>query len=117
MIYSIGSITGPALGGLLAGGKDSSYPFLAPNILSAALLLASVVVLAIWFEETLDDAEKKATIAGLGWVEKVFSWGCFGRKKREESRRWSTRWPTRARSSAASSDEDEDEDAGDDGGG
>ncbi|KAI1645861.1 MFS general substrate transporter [Daldinia loculata] len=56
VVYSLGSITGPALGGLLAGrfAKDS-YPFLAPNILGASLLALSVVVLGIWFDETLED--------------------------------------------------------------
>lgn len=58
VVYSIGSITGPALGGLLVArvAKDR-YPFLAPNIVAAALLALSVVVLAIWFEETLEDRD------------------------------------------------------------
>ncbi|KAI1392599.1 MFS general substrate transporter [Hypoxylon trugodes] len=56
VVYSLGSITGPALGGLLVGtiAKDK-YPFLAPNVLGASLLALSVVVLGIWFEETLED--------------------------------------------------------------
>ncbi len=78
VIYSIGSITGPALGGLLAGlGGGSKYPFLAPNILDAALLLASVVVLAVWFEETLDCASANPTSAGqlcLEWFDKARGW-------------------------------------------
>ncbi|KAI1380039.1 MFS general substrate transporter [Hypoxylon crocopeplum] len=56
VVYSLGSITGPALGGLLVGVvAPDTYPFLAPNILGAALLALSVVVLGIWFEETLED--------------------------------------------------------------
>ncbi|KAI1101277.1 MFS general substrate transporter [Jackrogersella minutella] len=56
VVYSLGSITGPAFGGLLVGTitKDS-YPFLAPNILGALLLALSVVVLGIWFDETLEE--------------------------------------------------------------
>ncbi|KAI0532471.1 major facilitator superfamily transporter [Xylaria digitata] len=56
VVYGIGSITGPALGGLLVArlAKDQ-YPFLAPNIVAAALLVVSVVVVAVWFEETLED--------------------------------------------------------------
>ncbi|KAL2022928.1 hypothetical protein VTK56DRAFT_4143 [Thermocarpiscus australiensis] len=72
VIYSLGSITGPALGGLLvgvAGGPE--YPFLAPNVFAAALLLASVVVLAIWFEETLDTVDNHFAGAGLYWIRKV----------------------------------------------
>ncbi|KAI0384395.1 MFS general substrate transporter [Hypomontagnella monticulosa] len=58
VVYSLGSITGPALGGLLVGKvtKDT-FPFLAPNILGASLLALSVIVLGIWFEETLEDQE------------------------------------------------------------
>ncbi|KAI1411358.1 MFS general substrate transporter [Hypoxylon sp. FL1857] len=67
VVYSLGSITGPALGGLLVGtvAKDT-YPFLAPNLLGASLLALSVVVLAIWFEETL---EEQADIPS--WTERL----------------------------------------------
>ena len=78
VIYSLGSIIGPALGGLLAGlAGGSKYPFLAPNILDAALLLASVVVLAVWFEETLDCASANPVSArqlGLEWFNKARGW-------------------------------------------
>ncbi|KAI1801563.1 MFS general substrate transporter [Daldinia bambusicola] len=67
VVYSLGSITGPALGGLLVGkfARDS-YPFLAPNILGASLLALSVVVLGIWFDETL---EEQGDIPS--WVERL----------------------------------------------
>ncbi|KAK3901535.1 MFS general substrate transporter-like protein [Staphylotrichum tortipilum] len=78
VIYSLGSITGPALGGLLAGlAGGSKYPFLAPNILDAALLLASVVVLVVWFEETLDFSSANTASAGqlgLEWLKKAQRW-------------------------------------------
>lgn len=69
VVYSIGSITGPALGGLLVAklARDQ-YPFLAPNLVAAALLALSVVVLAIWFEETLEEREDYPD-----WAEK-FPW-------------------------------------------
>ncbi|GAB1314654.1 hypothetical protein MFIFM68171_04864 [Madurella fahalii] len=98
VMYNLGSITGPALGGLLVGtvGGDV-YPFLAPNILGAALLLSAVMVLGIWFEETLDGAERKARGAGLGWVERVCRpcLGCCGKRKEKDRRGsgWSARWP------------------------
>ncbi len=99
IMYSLGSITGPALGGLLVGAAPGGtlYPFLAPNLLGAALLLASVVVLGVWFEETLDGADKKAAGVGLGWIERVCRpcAMCFGRRKRERRLSgWSARWPT-----------------------
>jgi MFS family permease len=75
VIYSLGSITGPALGGLLVGmsGK-AKYPFLAPNIVDAALLLSSVVVLGIWFDETLGSADRTAAGSGLDWLKRIVEW-------------------------------------------
>ncbi|KAI1812163.1 MFS general substrate transporter [Poronia punctata] len=69
VVYSLGSITGPAVGGILVAkiAKDR-YPFLAPNLLATILLAFSVVVLAIWFEETLEDKEEHPN-----WLEK-FPW-------------------------------------------
>lgn len=88
VVYSIGSITGPALGGLLVAklARDR-YPFLAPNLVAAALLALSVVVLAIWFEETLEDREEYPD-----WAEK-FPWlHRFLKKNRKVPERpWS--WP------------------------
>lgn len=96
VMYSIGGITGPAMGGLLVRDVgDGAYPFLAPNIVSAALLFASVVVLAVWFDETLDGVDRKARVAGLGWVERVFEWRCLRclqRRGRGERQSASSRW-------------------------
>ncbi|KAK4213753.1 MFS general substrate transporter-like protein [Rhypophila decipiens] len=85
VMYSLGSITGPALGGLLvgvdiAGGK---YPFLAPNLVAAAFLGVSVLVLAIWFEETLekDDLEQEESVTFKERLGRIGNWlgGLFGR--------------------------------------
>lgn len=79
VVYSLGSITGPALGGLLVGklGGDK-YPYLAPNLLGASLLALSVVVLAIWFEETLEESAEL-----LDWQERFkFLHVCFKRAKK-----------------------------------
>ncbi|KAK4095733.1 MFS general substrate transporter [Parathielavia hyrcaniae] len=66
VIYSLGSITGPALGGLLVGvAGGAKYTFLAPNVFVAALLLSSVVVHAVWFNETLDGGHRSAV--GPAW--------------------------------------------------
>jgi MFS family permease len=89
VIYSLGGITGPALGGLLVGTMGGDYPYLAPNILSAGLLLASVVVLGIWFEETLEGVEKWTTRLGLF---NCFSSCCGGRRGKGS---WIDRWPRR----------------------
>ncbi|KAG7291354.1 hypothetical protein NEMBOFW57_001369 [Staphylotrichum longicolle] len=75
VIYSLGSIIGPALGGLLVGvAGGPKYPFLVPNILAAALLLSSVIVLAIWFEETLDCIDHSAAGPGVEWMRKARDW-------------------------------------------
>ncbi|CAK7274419.1 hypothetical protein SEPCBS57363_006154 [Sporothrix epigloea] len=91
VIYSLGSITGPALGGLLVRQPqnrsdgdakpvfDTKYPFLAPNLGSAALLGIAVVVLALWFDETLDKCERRSLPVGLAWIDNVWKWlCCFG---------------------------------------
>lgn len=100
VMYSIGGITGPALGGLLVGDIDhDKYPFLKPNVLSAGLLAASVIVLAIWFDETLDSADKKSLGVSFAWTEKLTE--CFTSRKRGRQGSWSSRWPTRSQGSAA----------------
>ncbi|ERS96906.1 hypothetical protein HMPREF1624_06232 [Sporothrix schenckii ATCC 58251] len=77
VVYSLGSITGPALGGLLVGVlPGDSYPFLAPNLMSAVLLGLAVVVLAIWFDETLDRCDRRTLPAGLMWIDELWSWCC-----------------------------------------
>ncbi|KAK3939727.1 major facilitator superfamily domain-containing protein [Diplogelasinospora grovesii] len=115
VMYSLGSITGPALGGLLVGTNET-YPFLAPNMVSAALLLVSVVVLAVWFEETLGKADKKSVRAWPDWVTRIFHSRCFGRRKRDRLNSWSSRWPTRDQGGRGTSvGDDEQSDAGEDG--
>ncbi|CAK7271587.1 hypothetical protein SEPCBS119000_004682 [Sporothrix epigloea] len=86
VIYSLGSITGPALGGLLVRQPlnrgdgdakpvfDARYPFLAPNLGGAALLGVAVVVLALWFDETLDRCERRSLPAGLAWIDNAWKW-------------------------------------------
>ncbi len=86
VVYSLGSLTGPALGGLLSGPVgQSKHPFLVPNIVDAALLLSSVVVLAVWFDETLDPTDPSSGAGpGLGWIEKAHDWClvCLGRRSK-----------------------------------
>ncbi|PTB35726.1 uncharacterized protein TrAFT101_010575 [Trichoderma asperellum] len=92
VIYSLGGLTGPALGGILVGRMGKEFPYLGPNVLSAAVLAAAVIVVAIWFEETLEDVDQdpwKPT-----WTTRLSARisNFFSRTKpRRES--WSTRWP------------------------
>ncbi|KAF5657456.1 tetracycline resistance (probable transport) [Fusarium heterosporum] len=122
VIYSLGSITGPALGGILVGKMGKEYPYLAPNVLSAGLLAISVVVVGIWFEETLDKTE--VNFETPAWVNKILSW--FPSNKPPPRRpSWASRWPRsqshtqpllssgRAVESDSENDQDEDDDDAD----
>lgn len=101
VMYSIGGITGPALGGLLVAEPGTvAYPFLGPNILSAALLLLAVLVLAVWFEETLDDVDHRRHQTGRDWARKVRMCLQFGRSKGKRSH-WSPRWLSSRHDSSA----------------
>jgi MFS family permease len=64
VIYGIGAITGPAVGGLLVleenpfkKGTPNPYPYALPNLFSAAVLLADAILIMIFLEETLEDAK------------------------------------------------------------
>lgn len=79
VIYGIGGITGPVVGGLLVTktnpfdrSKPNPYPYLLPNLLSAAVLLTDFIVTAIFLEESLEEA---GSLPPLGKrVVHLFSW-------------------------------------------
>lgn len=116
VIYSLGGITGPALGGLLVGKTGRQFPYLGPNILAAALLACAVIVVGIWFEETLD--EGNVSFDKPAWLEKLLSY-FPGKKSPPRRNSWSARWPrahAQSRSLLVSnnSDESDEEDEDDD---
>ncbi|KAK7394038.1 hypothetical protein QQX98_013180 [Neonectria punicea] len=116
VIYSLGGITGPALGGLLVGKAGPAHPFLAPNILAAALLACSLVVVGIWFEETLDETE--AGFVRPAWVSKIAS--LLPQRKPEPRNSWISRWPrgqSHAEPLLSSGESTEDDDEGSSGDG
>ncbi|KGQ09166.1 putative membrane protein [Beauveria bassiana D1-5] len=94
IIYSLGSITGPAVGGFLVGRlTPDTYPYLAPNLVSAVMLATGFLAVLLWFEETLDKESR-----GPGkpqWLRRLTSWYKKLGSKAETNRRnsWSTRWP------------------------
>ncbi|ESZ89563.1 hypothetical protein SBOR_10054 [Sclerotinia borealis F-4128] len=64
VIYGIGGITGPALGGLLIfeenpfnKGYPNPYPYLLPNLFAASILLLDLVLTGIFLEESLEEAK------------------------------------------------------------
>jgi MFS family permease len=63
VVYGIGGITGPIVGGLLVfyknpldSGKTNPYPYLLPNLFSAAVLGVDLIVCMLFLEESLEEA-------------------------------------------------------------
>lgn len=61
ILYSLGNMTGPGLGGLLVGLLSEDYPYLAANLASAGLLAVSGLIVGLWLEEPKDE------VPGLHW--------------------------------------------------
>ena len=68
VIYGLGGITGPLVGGTLVKNgshpsKSDPYPYLKPNLVSAAVLIVDLVLTMIFLEESLEEAK---TLPPLG---------------------------------------------------
>lgn len=79
VIYGLGGITGPLLGGLLVmrehpfkPGQPNPYPYLLPNLFSAGVLMIDFVLTAIFLKESLDTAEDLAPLKKR--VGSLFAW-------------------------------------------
>ena len=79
VIYGLGAITGPIIGGLLVleqnpfdHGKDFKYPYLFPNLLSAAVLIVDLCLTAIFLEESLEQAHYLPPLGKR--VKSLFAW-------------------------------------------
>ncbi|RFU31157.1 hypothetical protein B7463_g5172, partial [Scytalidium lignicola] len=79
VIYGIGGITGPALGGLLVKSRDpldadrsDQYPYLLPNLCSALILLIDFVLIGFFLEESLEGAKELPPLKNR--VENLFAW-------------------------------------------
>ena len=72
VIYGIGGITGPLLGGLLVDHGFKAYPYLAPNILSASVLMVDLVISMIFLEESLEEARDLPPLGKR--VGNLFTW-------------------------------------------
>lgn len=76
VIYGVGAISGPALGGLLvhkgSGGNKSTYPFLLPNLVAAVILVVEFAVTLIFLEESLEEARDLPPLQDR--VRAFFSW-------------------------------------------
>ncbi|KAF7597343.1 hypothetical protein BBP40_006283 [Aspergillus hancockii] len=79
VLYGIGGITGPLVGGLLVfhhspwdSSKPNPYPYLAPNLMAAAVLVLDFVLSIFFLEESLEDADSLPNLHKR--VRDFFSW-------------------------------------------
>ena len=77
VIYGLGGITGPVVGGLLVSNhaqfsSKDPYPYIKPNLLSAAVLLVDMIITMIFLEESLDEARDLPPLGKR--VGNLFSW-------------------------------------------
>jgi MFS family permease len=79
VLYGLGGITGPALGGLLVfpwnpfdKKKVNPYPYLLPNLFSAAVLVVDLVITMLFLEESLEEAKDLPPLGKR--VSSLFTW-------------------------------------------
>lgn len=71
VVYGLGGITGPIVGGLLVS-QGGSYPYLRPNIVSAAVLMVDLILTMVFLEESLEEAKELPPLGAR--VGSLFSW-------------------------------------------
>ncbi|CAI6261989.1 unnamed protein product [Periconia digitata] len=79
VVYGIGGITGPIVGGLLVfyqnpfdQSRPNPYPYLLPNLFSAAVLAVDLLICMFFLEESLEEARKLPPIGKR--VGNLFAW-------------------------------------------
>ncbi|EME89744.1 uncharacterized protein MYCFIDRAFT_63575 [Pseudocercospora fijiensis CIRAD86] len=79
VIYGIGGITGPLVGGLLVfrqnpfdKSKANPYPYLLPNLFAAGVLVIDFVLTSIFLNESLDTSGELPPLKKR--VESLFAW-------------------------------------------
>lgn len=79
VLYGLGAITGPMVGGLLVypmnpfnPSQPNPYPYLAPNLASAAILLVDFFFTMAFFEESLEGARNLPPLGKR--VKNVLTW-------------------------------------------
>ena len=77
VIYGLGGITGPIVGGLLASkqtkySKENPYPYFPPNLFSAAVLVFDLILAMIFLEESLNEAKQLAPLGER--MQSLFTW-------------------------------------------
>ena len=77
VIYGLGGITGPVVGGLLVSknahfSKKDPYPYMKPNLLSAAILIVDLIITMVFLEESLEEARDLPPLGKR--VGNLFTW-------------------------------------------
>ncbi|TKA28778.1 hypothetical protein B0A54_15968 [Friedmanniomyces endolithicus] len=79
VIYGLGGITGPIVGGLMVMGYDPShpdrpntYPYLLPNLFSAAILILDMIGTMFFLKESLECAQELPPLGKR--VSGLFTW-------------------------------------------
>ncbi|KAI9769000.1 MAG: hypothetical protein M1840_004596 [Geoglossum simile] len=79
VIYGIGGITGPIVGGFLVfkqnpfnRRKENPYPYLLPNIVSAVVLLVDLILTMLFLDESLEEAKELPPLGKR--MGDLFSW-------------------------------------------
>ena len=77
VVYGLGGITGPIVGGLLVSknsrfSMQDPYPFLTPNLVAAAVLIFDMILTMIFLDESLEEAKRLPPLGRR--VENLFSW-------------------------------------------
>lgn len=82
VVYGIGAVTGPIVGGLLVNRRqvavladhwvEPKYPYLPPNLFAAGALLVDLVVTMILMEESLQEAKELPPLGKR--VGSLFAW-------------------------------------------
>jgi len=78
VVYGIGAITGPAVGGLLVfednpfTGKPNPFPYVFPNLFSAAILVVDLIITTLLLEESLEEAKHLPPLEKR--ISNLFTW-------------------------------------------
>ncbi|KIW09313.1 uncharacterized protein PV09_00228 [Verruconis gallopava] len=79
VLYGLGSITGPALGGTLVFNNNpfhkdrpNKFPYLLPNLFSAAVLIIDLIITMLFLEESLEAAQELPSLGER--ITNLFAW-------------------------------------------
>ncbi|KAL6721837.1 hypothetical protein ACLMJK_000942 [Lecanora helva] len=77
VVYGLGGITGPVVGGLLVSkrahfSRSDPFPYLKPNLVAAGVLTIDLIITMLFLEESLEEAKKLPPLGER--VGSLFAW-------------------------------------------